>query len=195
MDRLATNPISDIGTCEEEIVARVLVLGVGNSLLADSGAGIRAALQLRNRIGTRPNVTILDAGTLCFSLLPALREADALIAIDAAKDGGSPGDVRICVSEDFDRFVKRTGRGVHEVGLADLLDVARLSGHLPDKRALISLEPASIDWGQGLSPPVAAALPVCVDVALEFIDRWQLVVASEDYRSNHSYASSALMTG
>ena len=84
---------------------------------------------------------------------------------------------------------------MHEVGLADLLDVARLSGHLPEKRVLIGLEPANIDWGQRLSPPVAAAIPVCVDVALEFIERWQLVAASEDYQSNRRPASTAVMTG
>lgn len=154
-------------------MARVLVLGVGNSLLADDGVGVHAALCLRERAGARPHLTILDAGTLGFSLLSTLQDTDALIALDAARHGGRPGDVRICEGEEFDRFVQRRGRSVHEVGLADLLDMARLSGVLPEKRALIGVEPELIDWGLELSAPVAAALPRCVAAAVGFIERWQ----------------------
>jgi hydrogenase maturation protease len=154
-------------------VAKLLVLGVGNSLLADDGAGVHAALELRERTSERPDITILDAGTLSFSLLPALEDADALIAFDAARRGGRPGELHVCEGEDFDRFVQRSGRSVHEVGLADLLDMARLSGQLPGKRVLIGVEPQTIDWGLRLSEPVAAALPQCVDVALDYIERWQ----------------------
>ena len=154
-------------------MSRVLVLGVGNALLADDGAGIHAAVQLREWAIARPDVTILDAGTLSFSLLPALQDADALIAIDAARGGGRPGELRICEGEDFDRFVQRRGRSVHEVGLADLLDMARLSGQLPRRRVLIGVEPEVVDWGLELSPAVAAALPRCVEAAVDFIERWQ----------------------
>jgi hydrogenase maturation protease len=153
-------------------MARVLVLGVGNSLLTDDGAGVHAVLQLKDRAGAWPGVTVLDAGTLSFSLLSELEHSDALIAIDAARVGGQPGDFRVCEGEEFDRFVQRSGRSVHEVGLSDLLDMARLSGQLPDHRVLIGIEPKSISWGLELSAPVAAALPRCVDVALDFIERW-----------------------
>ena len=153
-------------------MSRVLVLGIGNPLLADDGAGVHAALQLVERAAGREDVTILDAGTLSFSLLPALRDADGLIAIDATRDGGRPGELRVCEGEEFDRFVRRSGRSVNEVGLADLLERARGSGRLPDKRVLIGVEPEIVDWGLELSPTVAAALSRCVEVALEFIERW-----------------------
>jgi hydrogenase maturation protease len=153
-------------------VASVLVLGIGNPLLADDGAGVHAALQLVERAAGRDDVTILDAGTLSFSLLPALQNADGLIAIDATRDGGRPGELRVCEGEEFDRFVRRSGRSVNEVGLADLLERARRSGQLPENRVLIGVEPEVVDWGLELSPTVAAALSRCVDLALEFIERW-----------------------
>jgi len=154
-------------------VARVLVLGVGNSLLTDDGVGVHAVARLRQEPAVPPGVTILDAGTLSFSLLPALEHTDALIAIDAARDGRQPGEVRVCEGEEADRFLQRDGRSVHEVGLSDLLDMARLSGQLPGRRVLIGVEPQVVDWGLELSAPVAAALPHCVAVALDFIARWQ----------------------
>ena len=153
-------------------MASVLVLGIGNPLHADDGAGVHAAQQLVDRAGGRSDVTIIDAGTLSFPLLPALRNADALIAIDAVRDGGRPGDTCVCEGEDFDRFLRRSGRSVNEVGLADLLERARRCGQLPAHRVLIGVEPDVVDWGQELSAPVAASLSHCVDLALEFIERW-----------------------
>jgi hydrogenase maturation protease len=162
----------------EGVVTKVLVLGVGNSLLTDDGVGVHAAARLRLETPMPPDVTILDAGTLSFSLLPALEQSDALIAIDAARGGGEPGEVRVREGDEVERFLQRSGRSVHEVGLSDLLDMARLSGQLPGRRVLIGVEPQVIDWGLGLSAPVAAALPRCVDLAVEFIGRWQATEAS-----------------
>jgi len=153
-------------------VATLLVLGIGNPLLADDGAGVHAALRLAGRAAGRGDVVVLDAGTLSFSLAAALRDADALIAIDATRAGGRPGEIRICEGEEFDRFVQRSGRSLNEVGLAELIECARRSGQLPMNRVLIGVEPEIVDWGLELSPAVTAALPRCVDVALDYIDRW-----------------------
>jgi hydrogenase maturation protease len=159
-------------------VARVRVLGVGNSLLTDDGVGAHATARLRQETAVGSGVTILDGGTLSFSLLPALEQTDALIEIDAARGGRRPGEVRVCEGDDVDRSLQRYGRSVHEVGLSDLLDMARLSGQLPHRRALIGVEPQVVDRGLALSAPVAAALPRCIGPALEFIERWQSAEAS-----------------
>ena len=42
---------------------------------------------------------------------------------------------------------------VHEVSLIDLMAIALLSGQLPQQRALIGIQPHSIDWGETPSPP------------------------------------------
>lgn len=157
---------------------RVLVLGIGNSLLTDDGVGVHAALRLEAALDGAKDVTVLDAGTLSFSLFHYIEQADALIALDAAKDGGTPGELLIREGVEFDRFVRRAGRSVHEVGLADLLDMARLGDRLPADRVLIGIEPDATDWGLECTPAVADAIPVAVNAALDYIHRWR--AASSD---------------
>ncbi len=154
-------------------MARVLVIGIGNPLLADDGVGVHAAQCLAGRAGGRDGVTILDAGTLSFPLLPVLRGAAGLIVIDAVQAGGRPGEVSIREGEAFDRFVDGGGCGRHGRRLAELIAGAREGGQLPPQRVLIGIEPALVDWGLELSPAVAGGVPRCIDVALDFIDRWQ----------------------
>ena len=73
----------------------------------------------------------------------------------------------------MDRLLKRPGRSVHEVGLADLLDMSRLTGQLPRRRALVGIEPEIVDWGETLSKPVAAAVPAAAQMARDLIATWQ----------------------
>ena len=63
-------------------------------------------------------------------------------------------------------------RTVHEIGLMDLLDMARLEACLPPQRALLCMQPGPIGWNEALSAPVAAALPAATRLATEQLKRW-----------------------
>lgn len=157
-----------------------LVLGVGNPLLKDDGAGVHAAAQLKAAMGERESLQVLDAGTLGFALLPEVQRCGALIIIDAAREDLAPGTVTVREGAAMDGFVRRRGRSVHEVGVADLLDMARLSGRLPVRRALIAIEPAEIDWGIDCTPAVASALPIAVARVHELLARWRARVSADE---------------
>jgi hydrogenase maturation protease len=58
------------------------------------------------------------------------------------------------------------------VSLADLMDMARLTDRLPTRRALIGIEPALVDWGDGLTPEVAAAVPLAMAEVRRLLSRW-----------------------
>jgi hydrogenase maturation protease len=76
------------------------------------------------------------------------------------------------VNEQMDDFLGTTKRSVHEVGLLDLLDIARLTGNLPARRALVAIQPDVIDWGETPTENVAAAIPVAVDKVVGLLKQW-----------------------
>jgi hydrogenase maturation protease len=152
---------------------RIVVVGIGNALRSDDGAGVYAADHLRVAAGGAPDVTVLDGGTLSFSLLPHLDATSALIALDTARHGAAPGSICIREGSAFDDFVSRSGRSTSELRLADLIYAARLAGRLPARRVFIGIEPGRVDWGLELTPAVAAALPRCVKSAFDYIARWR----------------------
>jgi hydrogenase maturation protease len=154
-------------------VKRTLILGIGNVLLRDEGAGIHALRQLGDAIGGREDVELMDGGTLSFTLAGAIEEADRLIVIDAAQLDAAPGTTRVFVGEDMDRFVGGSRkRSVHEVGLIDLMSIARLTDRLPGARALVGIQPEELDWGETPSPAVAAAIPVACQHVLDLLETW-----------------------
>lgn len=148
------------------MATRTLVLGVGNVLMGDEGAGVAAAgLLAREPLGEA--VEVLDGGTGGFHLLSHFDGTGRLILIDAALDGEPAGTVRAIRPRflaDFPRALS-----AHEIGLRDLLETATLIGTLPPTELVtISVAPP-LAAGTGLSAPVAAALPRVVERVRELL--------------------------
>jgi len=151
----------------------VLVLGVGNILMTDDGVGVRLMEHLRELGPGLPGVEYVDAGTLSFVLLPQIQSCDALLVLDAARLDQAPGSMRLLEGEAMDEFLRTARCSVHEVGMRDLLDMARLTESLPARRAFLGVEPAETGWGEALSPQVEAAVPAAARLARRTLEAWQ----------------------
>ena len=149
-----------------------LVLGVGNILMSDDGVGVRLMEQLRGLEPALPGVEYVDAGTLSYVLLPQIQACEALLVLDAARLGESPGAMRLLRDEAMDEFLRTARCSVHEVGIRDLLDMARLTGSLPARRAFLGIEPGETGWGEALSAEVEAALPAAADATRALLEDW-----------------------
>jgi hydrogenase maturation protease len=136
--------------------ASVLVLGVGNVLMADEGVGVQVVRELE-KMPLPPNVECLDGGTGGFHLLGALQDAGRILLIDACIDGNPSGTVRRLqprFSSDYPRTLT-----AHDIGLKDLLDAAYLiGGPLNVTLFAISIDPLQ-GVGMELRPALANQLP------------------------------------
>lgn len=155
---------------------RTLILGIGNTLLTDEGVGIHVLNALEPSLAELPfasDITLLDGGTLSFTLAGPIEEADALIVVDAANIKGVPGDWTLFQGEAMDAFLMGNRKStVHEVGLTDLRAIAILAGHWPERRAMIGIQPDIVDWGEQPTPAVAAAIPPVCAAILEVLKDW-----------------------
>lgn len=153
---------------------KTLVLGIGNTLLTDEGVGVHVLQALEPMLAGLPDVTLLDGGTLSFTLAGSIEEADALIVVDAANIQSRPGAWTLLEGEAMDAFLMGNRKStVHEVGLTDLRAIAILAGHWPDKRAMLAIQPDVIDWGEQPTPAVVAAIPPACAAIHALIQEWR----------------------
>jgi hydrogenase maturation protease len=151
-----------------------LVLGIGNILLGDDGTGVRLVAQLQSQLGAKV-ATFIDGGTIGFALLSYVEATDSMLVVDAAELDSTPGSLVLFEGAGMDRFLASgRRRTVHEVGLMDLLDMARLQDCLPARRALLCIQPAHINWGEALSAPVEAAMGGAIQLACDLLERWRV---------------------
>lgn len=149
----------------------IAVVGIGNSLLTDDGAGIHT-LERFAEDNTNDGVFCLDGGTVGLALLDRLSDLDGLVALDAMKLGLRPGTITVLEGEAMDAHLRNQRGSVHEVGLSDLMDALRLRGDLPERRALIGIEPEDMDWGTQPTAAVAAALTEAAAHAQTLVRAW-----------------------
>ena len=150
--------------------AGTVVLGLGNSLMSDDGAGIHALALLERSSELPTGVRLVDGGTVGPDLLPPVAGCEALLVLDAVDFGGRPGDV---VRLDLEGGAGRAGpRTIHEVGLETLLQDLALIREFPRRSVLFGIQPASLSPGTGLSPPVERGLEALAAAALEELRRW-----------------------
>lgn len=149
---------------------RIMVIGVGNTLLGDDGAGVHVVERLQRGQWDVP-VTFFDGGTLSFSLLEYIESADRLIIVDAAFLDAPPGTVAVFRNAELEHFLTNSRRpSVHEVNLLDVLGAARLRGRLPADYALVAIEPDVIDWSSEPSPAVARGIAEASERVTELIE-------------------------
>ena len=157
---------------------RILILGIGNTLLSDEGSGVHVVEYLRARHPASGEIQYLDGGTLSFTLAVDISAYDHLVVVDAAQLGAPPGEVRCFLDGEMDRFLGGIKGSVHEVGLLDLMDIARLTETLPERRALVGIQPGTMDWGDAPSEPVARAIPEAARQVLRLVDEWRILRGS-----------------
>jgi hydrogenase maturation protease len=140
---------------------RVLVLGVGNTLMGDDGVGVYAVQALADNYELPANVRVIDGGVAGMRLLGDIAEVDYLIIVDALKNHRVPGTIYRYRQADIQ---PRRGPLVsaHEVGIAELLAAAEFSGRLPETE-ILGVEPLETETvSLELSSPLRRALPQIV---------------------------------
>jgi hydrogenase maturation protease len=145
----------------------ILVLGIGNLLLQDEGAGVRAVEEFERRYAIPDGVELLDGGTSGIELLQYIQGKDCLILLDVVKSGNPPGTfIRLDGENVPALFQKKISP--HQLGLSDLLATAQLIDRMPKRVVLFGIEPKSIETGLEMSEEVGGAIGRLADmVALE----------------------------
>jgi len=141
----------------------VLVLGVGNALLGDDGAGLLVLAELeRDAAQWGDQVEFLDGGTQGLALLDRIASRRALLVLDAVALGAEPGTVHVL------RGWKHAGERAttaHESNVAELLQASTLLGERPEQVTVVGIEPARIETGIGVSEAVGKAVGKAVGAA------------------------------
>lgn len=136
---------------------RILVLGLGNDLMADDAVGHLAARELGPRLAGRATVAATAVHGL--ALIDEMTGYDAAVVLDAACTGRHPVGA---VHEIDPATLKRVeSPSPHFAGLPEMLDLAeRLGLDFPRRVRILAVEVLD-PWtiGGPMTPAVAAALP------------------------------------
>jgi len=152
---------------------KIIVLGLGNILNRDEGAGVYALKELEKILPEKikSQVELVDGGVLGMDLLPYVEQASHLLILDAVDSGAQPGEVMEYDKDEIELFYD--GRiSWHQLGFQEVLAVAKVRGKYPENVYLIGVQPADIKTGIGLSRKVKTSVQRMAKRAAEVLEAW-----------------------
>jgi len=145
----------------------VLVLGSGEVGRSDLAAGICVAEALAERV---PEQVRILAGSIGPDVEPELDGATHILLIDCVDVGRAPGSVVLFDGESLSPCIALAS--IRDPEVSHLIFLAGQHADAPEEVALLGVQPALTEIGDGLSGQLEAALPKMVDVALAVIRSW-----------------------
>jgi hydrogenase maturation protease len=129
----------------------VVVLGLGNPLMADEGVGVCLVERLMESAVKYPAVDFVDAGTGGLSILYQIEERRKAILIDCAFMDEPPGTIRRFTPEEVQSRKVLAHESLHEADLMQVIAMARQLGQAPSEIVFFGIQPEQVEPGVGLS--------------------------------------------
>lgn len=150
-----------------------MILGLGNPLMADDGAGIQVVDLLRQE-RLPAGVTVQDGGTAGVGLVPEMDGFQRVFFVDCALMDKSPGEwKRFTLQESNILDENASPLSLHNAGLPDALRLADALHILPKQVIIYGVQPACVEWDKAMSKEVRDAIPEMARAILEEINSFQ----------------------
>ncbi len=158
----------------------VTVLGVGNVLLRDEGAGIWVLRQLEARYDFPPNVRLVDGGVLGLSLTGLMMESRRVLVIDAVRGGDEPGTIYRFDFEAKPAHIQYKD-SLHQIDLMEAMGSLALIGDAPEVTVIGVEYEDIVNWGMELTERVQKAVEPMVELVVQELQGMGLVVTPKEH--------------
>jgi hydrogenase maturation protease len=141
------------------VTGRALVIGVGNPYRRDDGVGLVILDGLR--ASGKDRFDVIESTGESSSLVETWTGRSAVIVVDAVSSGALPGTVHRleCCVGSWDVAPGLVQMSSHGAGLAEAVALGQVLGRFPSRLIFLGVEVLDVSAGEGLSIPVAAAVP------------------------------------
>lgn len=150
---------------------RINVLGLGNTMFGDEGFGVEVIRYLEKHSDFPSNIHLIDGGTQGIYLLDYIESADYLVVFDAIIPKDYNRQVYVYKNDELPAFIYRK-MSSHQVGLSELISLARLQGKVPKDLILIGIPPVDLGMGVGLSETALTLVPEAAKMGEDIISNW-----------------------
>lgn len=158
---------------------QVLILGVGNILMGDEGAGVRAVEIIKQNYIYPDNVEIVDGGTSGIELIDFIEKKDVVIIIDAiTKKDNFPGDVVLLDLNKKKNFY-RNRISPHQLGISEVFQVLEIMGNVPKNIYLIGIVPKEMSPGLELTEEVKKGIEQAISHVKDVLTQYNINLKSK----------------
>ena len=147
----------------EEFSGTIKIIGIGQSLRGDDGAGLAAVRFWQDKFMVnreRADIQVELAELPGLELLNLLDGTSLAILVDAARSEAKVGTIHLLSMDQLGSFTNGSG-SAHGWGVAETLSLGQkvMPSGIPKKMYVIGIEAGNLSLGESLSPEVELAFP------------------------------------
>ena len=154
-------------------MSKIAVIGIGNILFSDDGAGVYVVKLLEKNVQFSSDVELIDGGTLGFRLLDLLQSFEKVIIIDTISLDDEAGSVFVMPASELCEIASLR-QTAHEVEVVEMLQMAELFDSSAEV-TIVGIVPKDINTVQfDLSSEVKSGMDLLVQQTLTLLASWDV---------------------
>ena len=149
---------------------KIALIGIGNIMFHDEGLGAYLVKYIEENYEAHPNLTIVEGGTLGFTLMTYYQEYDKIIVVGT---GSKKGPVGTLSSENAKEVMANedvTRKTANEVEITMMIEICSFHEDMGDVQLITMVPHDIIEVKNGMTPEALEHMPALVAKTLQELD-------------------------
>ncbi|MDF1874798.1 HyaD/HybD family hydrogenase maturation endopeptidase [Sulfurimonas sp. SAG-AH-194-I05] len=146
---------------------KIALIGIGNIMFHDEGLGAYLVKYIQENYEENPKLTIVEGGTLGFTLMTYYQEYDKIIVVGT---GSKVGPVGTIASENAEQVMENedaTRKTANEVEITMMIEICSFHEDMGEVQLITMVPHDIIDVKNAMTPEAMKHMPKLVDATLE----------------------------
>lgn len=150
----------------------LIILGLGNKILGDDGAGILVAERLKKRLQNIPQIKVDTTSLGGLRIIDLIKDYNSAIIIDTIKSGMKPaGHIYMFSHKNFINSLRMVS--YHDINFCTAIEFAKkMNIQMPKSIFIYAIEAKEIDvFTFKISREIKTAIDICTEKIVSFIEK------------------------
>ena len=146
---------------------KVALIGIGNIMFHDEGLGAYLVKYIEENYEEHPRLTIVEGGTLGFTLMTYYQEYDKIIVVGTGSKRGPVGTISSENAEQVMANEDATRKTANEVEITMMIEICSFHENMGEVQLITMVPHDIIDVKNAMTPEALEHMPALVDETLQ----------------------------
>jgi len=144
------------------IEKKIVLIGIGNIMFHDEGLGAYLVKYIEENYEEHPNLTIVEGGTLGFTLMTYYQEYDKVIVVGTGSKSGPVGTISSENAEEVMANEDATRKTANEVEITMMIEICSFHEDMGEVQLITMVPHDIIDVKNAMTPEALEHMPKLV---------------------------------
>ncbi len=150
--------------------SKIALIGIGNIMFHDEGLGAYLVKYIEENYEPDPHLTIVEGGTLGFTLMTYYQEYDKIVVVGTGSKEGPVGTIASENAQEVMANQDATRKTANEVEITMMIEICSFHEDMGEVQLITMVPEDIIDVCNGLTSSVLSHMPKLLDATLKELE-------------------------